>query len=184
MLFNSTTILFLAFLLAPGKKSNDKPRECIKAEASFCQKKVSLVKAMVFPVVKVSLVKAMVFPVVMYRCESCTIKKAEHWRTDAFKLWCWRSLESPLDSKENKPVNPKGNQPWIFFGRTDAEAEAPMLWPPDVKSWLLRKDLMLGKIEGGRRRGRQSRLDGINSAMDMSLSRLWEWSWTGKPGML
>ena len=78
----------------------------------------------------VHIVKAMVFPVVIYGCKSWTIKKAECWRVDAFELWCWRIFESPLDSKEIKPVNPKGNQPWILIGRTDAEAEAPILWPP------------------------------------------------------
>ena len=72
---------------------------------------------------KVHLVKAMVFPVVMYGCESWTIKKAENQRIDAFELWSWRRL-SPLDSKEIKPVNPKGNQHWVFIGRTDGEAEA------------------------------------------------------------
>ena len=76
---------------------------------------------------KICLVKAMVFPVVMYGCESWTIKKAECQRIDAFELWCWRKLLSPLDCKDIKPVNPKGNQSWIFFGRTDAEAEAPIL---------------------------------------------------------
>ena len=69
---------------------------------------------------KVHIVKALVFPVVMYGCESWTIKKAEHQRIDAFELWCWRRLLSPLDCKEIKPVNPKGNQPCIFIGRTDA----------------------------------------------------------------
>ena len=94
----------------------------------------------------VALVKAMVFPVVMYGCESWTIEKAEHWRTDDFELWCWRrTLESPLDSKKIKLVHPKGNQPWIFIGRTDAEAEAPVLWPPDVISWLIGKDPDAGK---------------------------------------
>ena len=76
---------------------------------------------------KVSTDKAMIFPVVMYGCESWTIKKAECQRIDAFELWCWRKLLSPLDCKDIKPVNPKGNQSWIFFGRTDAEAEAPIL---------------------------------------------------------
>ena len=90
-------------------------------------------------------IQAMVFPVVMYGCESWTVKKAELWRIDAFELWCWRRLESPLDCKEIKPVNPKGNQSWIFIGRTDAEAEAQILWPPDVKSWLVRKDPDAGK---------------------------------------
>ena len=94
---------------------------------------------------KVHLVKAMVFPEVMYGCESWTIKKSECWRIDAFELWCWRILESPLDSKEIQPVHPKGNQSWIFIGRTDAEAETPILWPPDVKNWLLRKDPDAGK---------------------------------------
>ena len=94
---------------------------------------------------KVHLVKAMVFPVVMYRCESWTIKKAERQRIDTFELWCWRRLLSPLDSKEIKPFNPKGNQPWIFIGRADAEADVAILWPPDVKSWLIRKDSDAGK---------------------------------------
>ena len=87
---------------------------------------------------KVCLVKAMVFPVIMYGCESWTIKKAEHQRTDAFEL-CWRTLESPLDCKEIQPVHPKGNQSWIFIGRTDAEAETPILWPPDAKNWFIWK---------------------------------------------
>ena len=89
---------------------------------------------------KVHMVRAMVFPVVMYGCECWTIKKAEHWRTDAIELWCWKRLLSPLDSKEIKPVSPKGYESWIFIGRTDAEAETPILWPSDVKYWLIWKD--------------------------------------------
>ena len=81
---------------------------------------------------KVHIVKAVVFPVVMYGCESWTLKKAEQ-RIDALKLWFWRSLESPSDSKF-KPVNPKGNQPCISIGRTNAKPEAAVLWPSDVKS--------------------------------------------------
>ena len=76
----------------------------------------------------------------MYGCESWTIKKAECQRIDAFELWCWRRLSSPLGCKEIKPVNPKENQTWIFIGKTDAEAETPILWPPDEKSWLIGKD--------------------------------------------
>ena len=83
---------------------------------------------------KVHLVKAMVFPVVMYGCESWTVKKAEHRRTDAFELWCWRRLLSPLDCKEIQPVHSEGDQPWDFFGRNDAKAETPVFWPPDAKS--------------------------------------------------
>ena len=82
---------------------------------------------------KVCLVKAMVFSVVMHGCESWTIKKAQRQRIDAFELWCWRKLESPLDCKEIQPVHPKGDQSWVFFGRSDVEAETPILWPPDAK---------------------------------------------------
>ena len=84
---------------------------------------------------EVCLVKAMAFPVVMYGCESWTIKKAECRRIDAFELWCLeKTLASPLDSKEIQPVHPKGDQSWVFIGRTDVEAETQILWPPDAKS--------------------------------------------------
>ena len=83
---------------------------------------------------KVHLVKAMVFPVVMYGCESWTVKKAEHRRIDAFELWCWRRLERSLDCKEIQQAHSKGDQPWDFFGRNDAKAETPILWPPHAKS--------------------------------------------------
>ena len=82
----------------------------------------------------------MVFLVVMYGCESGTIKRSECRRIDAFELWSWRTLDSPLDSKEIKPVNHKRNQSWIFIRRTDAEAETIILWPSDVKNWLTGKD--------------------------------------------
>ena len=83
---------------------------------------------------KVHLVKAMVFAVVMYGCESWTVKKSEHRRIGAFELWCWRRLESPLDCKKIQPVHSEGVQPCDFFGRNDAKAETPILWPPNAKS--------------------------------------------------
>ena len=83
---------------------------------------------------KVCLVKAMVLPVLMYGCESWTVKKAERRRIDAFELWCWRRLLSALDCKEIQPVHSEGDQPWDFFGRNDAKAETPVLWPPHAKS--------------------------------------------------
>ena len=96
----------------------------------------------------------MVFPVVLYRCEGWTIKKAEHWKTDAFELWCWRRLlRVPWTAKEIKPVNPKGNQSRIFIGRTDVEVEASIVWPPDEKSWLIGKDPDAGKVWGQEEKG-------------------------------
>ena len=84
---------------------------------------------------KVHLVKALVFLVVMYGCESWTIKKAEHGRIDAFKLWCWRRLlKVPRTAGRSNPLHPKGNQPQIYIGRTDAEVETSILWSPDVKN--------------------------------------------------
>ena len=106
----------------------------------------------------------------------------DHKEGWAQKNWCFqtvvlkKTLESSLDCKEIKAVNPKGNHSWIFIGKTDAKAEAPILWPLDVKSRLIGKDLRLEKIEGRRRRGwqRMRWLDGISDSMDMSQSRLQE----------
>ena len=104
----------------------------------------------------------------------------EHW---ALKNWCFwtvvleKTLESPLNYKEIKPVHPKGNQSWIFIGKTDAEAEAPILWPPDVKkSQLIRKYLDAGKDWRQEEKGttEDEMVDGIINSMDMSLSKLWE----------
>ena len=100
---------------------------------------------------KICLVKAMVFPVVMYGCESWTIKKAEHQGIDAFELWCWRRLlRVPWTARRSnqsilKEISPECSLSWVFIGRTAVEAETPILWPPDVKNWLIRKDHDAGK---------------------------------------
>ena len=116
----------------------------------------------------------------MYGCETWIRKKAKCWRIDAFdafELWCWRkTLESPFDCKEIKPINPKGNQPWIFIGRTDTKQKLQyfghLMWRTDS----LEKTVMLGKTEGKRRRRwqRMRWLDSVTDSMDMNLSKFQE----------
>ena len=131
-----TDFIFLGFkITADGDYSHEIKRHLILGRKAMTNLNSILKSRDITLSTKVHLVKAVVFPVVMYGCESWTIKKAEHQRTDAFELWCWRRLlKSPLDCKEIQPVHPKGNQSWVFIGRTDAEAETPMLWPPDAKN--------------------------------------------------
>ena len=125
----------------------------------------------------------MAFPVVLNGCESWTIKNVECQRIDAFELWCWRRLSRvPWTARRSSHGNPKGNQSWIYIGRTDAGAKSPIFWPPDAKNWLTGKTLMLGKIEGRRRRGQQ-RMRSL-SWWTWVWASSESWWWTGKPGML
>ena len=133
---------------------------------------------------KIHLAKAMVFPIVVYGCESCTIKKAECQRTDAFKLWLQKTLESPLDCKEIQPVDPKGKQSWKFIGMADVEA--PILRPPDA-NWLIGKDPDAGKDWRQEEKGMTRGWDGW-MASPSQCTWVWansgSWWWIGKPGGL
>ena len=136
---------------------------------------------------KVHLVKVLVFPLVTNVCESWIIKKAERRRIDAFELWCWkRFLRGPLDCKEIQPVHPEGNQSWVFMEglmlKLKLQYFGHLIW----RTYSFEKTLMLGKIEGWRKRGLQRMrwLDGITDSMDMNLSNSGSWWWTGRPGGL
>ena len=150
-------------MLAPWKQTYDQPRRILKSRDITLPTKVHLVKAKVFS-----------SHVWMWE-----LSHKEGW---ALKNWCFwtvvleKTLENPLDSKEIKPVHPKGNQLWIFIGRTDAEAEALILCPPDVKSWLIRKDQDAGKDWREEEKGMtwQDGWMASTNSMDMSLSKLWE----------
>ena len=125
---------------------------------------------------KVRLVKAMVFPVVMYGCDSWAIQMAEHQRIDAFWTVLEKTLGSPLDSEEIKPVNPNGNQSWIFIGRTADEADAPIFWPPDAKSLFTKRDPDAGKDWGQEDKGAtEDEMVGCHHRLNgHEMSKLWE----------
>ena len=129
----------------------------------------------------------MVFLAVMCGCESWTIKKAEWRRIDAFELWCWRRLlRVTWTARRSNPVNSKGNQSWIFIGSTDVEAETPILWPPDMKSWHLKRPWCCERLKVGG--------DGDDRGWDDWMASLTQWAWawvdsgswqwTGRPGVL
>ena len=142
-----TDFIFLGSKITADGDCSHEIKRCLLLGRKYMTHLDSILKSRhITLLTKVHLVKAMVFPVAIYGCESWTIKKA--WTP---KIWCFwtvvleKTLESPLDSKKIQPVHPKGNQGWIFIGRTDAEAEAPILWPPHVKNWLIWKDPDAGK---------------------------------------
>ena len=161
-------------MLAPWKKSYDKPRQHIKSQWHYFVNKVLSSQSYVFPVVMLWL------------------WNLDHKKSWVPKNWCFwtvvlkKTLENPLDCKKIQPVHPKENQSWIFIGRTDVEAETPILWLPDTKSWLIWKDLDSGKDWRREEKGRKrmSWLDGITDSMDMSFKMSGNCWWTGKPGVL
>ena len=133
------TLFFLdSKITADGDCSNEIKRHLLLGRKSMINLESILKSRDITLPTKFCLVKVMVFPVAMYGCKSRTINKAACWRIDAFELWYWRRL---LDCKEINPVNAKGKQSWIFIQRTDAETETPILWPPNAKNWLTRRDL-------------------------------------------
>ena len=147
------------YCVCPWKKSYDQPRQHIEKQRHYLADKGPCSQSYGFS------------------SSHVWMQELDHKESWAPKNGCFwaevleKTLESPLDCNEIKPVNLKRNQLWIFIGRTDAKVETPILWPPNVKNWLIEKTLMLGKIEGVRRRGQQRMrwLDGITDSMDMSL---------------
>ena len=152
-------------MLVPWNKSYDQPRQHIKKQRHYFANKSPSSQSYGFS-------------------SSWTIKKAECWRIDAFELWCWRRLlRIPWTARRSN--HPKGNRPWIFIGRTDAEAETPILWPPNVKNWLLGRPWCWERLKAGGEEDDRGWDDWM--ASPTRWTQVWissgSW-WTGKPGML
>ena len=150
-----TDLIFLGSQITTDGDCSHEIKRCLFLGRKAMTNLDSMLKSRDFTLpVKVHLVKAMVFPVVMYGCWELDYK--ESW---ASKNWCFqtvvldKTLESPLDCKEIQPVHSKGDQPWVFFGRNDAKAKTPVLWPPDAKSWLIGKDSYAGRDWGQEEKG-------------------------------
>ena len=161
-------------MLTPWQESYDQPRQHIKKQRHTLSTKVRLVKAMVFPVV-------------MYGCESWTVKKAEHRRIDAFELWCWRRLLIvPWTARRSNQFILKEISPGCSLEGMMLKLKLQYFGHLTRRVDTLEKTLMLGGIGGRRRRGRQRMrwLDGFTDSMDVNLSELRSWWWTGKPGVL
>ena len=139
--------IFLGSKITADADCSHEIKTCLLLGRKVITNLESILKSRDIPLpTKVHLVKAMVSPVVMYGCESWTVKKVEHWRIDAFELWCWRRLlRVPWTARRSNPSILKENQPWIFIGRSDAEAETPIPWSPDEKNWFTGQDSDAGK---------------------------------------
>ena len=157
-------------MLTPWKKSYGKPRQHIEKQRHHFANIGPFSQGYGFS-------SDVGFPV-MYGCESWTVKKAECQRINAFKLWCWRKLlRVPWTARRSNPVSGKGNLPWIFIERIDAKAEAPILWPPDAKSW---KRPWCWERQKKKEKGaaEDEMVNSITDSMDMNLRKLWETDWS------